>query len=471
MKIRRMVPVLAGLAFLAACGGEASTEGLVARAGDQDLTVEQATTLLVDQENLPNNVEVVRALADLWIDYTLLATEVAKDSSLKSLDLEPLIRQQLDQEMIFQLRDSVIQVDTVISDEALKEAYEQEAPEAQLEASHILMGYPPEATQAQRDSVRAAIEDLRRRAMAGESFATLARQYSQDPGSASQGGDLGTFGRGEMVKPFEDAAFALRPGEISDVVETPYGLHIIRLRSKEAPGFEQVKDRFRARLLNQRFLTAESTYVAGVQERGDPKITDDAPEVVKELAKDPSTRISGRAGNRPLVTFNGGSFTVREYQNLVQAQQAQFRQQVQDASDEQIENFLMGLAQRKLLVAEAEKAGLEPSTERVDSLVTEARDQLLNVVDNMGLRHLERAPGEALEPAVARAVRGALSDVLTGAKDVVPLGQIAFQLRSRTSSAIFEPGLGQVVLEVGQARAARSPSAMDSMSVPDTTGN
>lgn len=471
MKNWRMVPAAASLALLAACGGEGSNEGLVARAGDHRLTVDQVTELLVDQENLPNDVEVVRALAEIWVDYTLLAAEVARDSTLGQLDLEPLIRQQLDQEMIFQLRDSVIQVDTVISEEELRAGYEQEAPDATLRASHILMGFPAQATQAQRDSVRQILDGVRRRAVSGESFASLAGQYSQDPGTASQGGDLGTFGRGEMVKPFEDAAFALQVGEISDVVETPYGLHVIRLQEKEAPGFDQVKDQFRMRMLNLRFIQAESIYIAGVEERGDLQIADGAHDVVRELARDASIRLSGRAARRALVTFNGGSVTVGDYLHILQEQQPQFRQQVQAAPDDQIENFLNGLGQRKLLVAEAEAAGLGPSRARVDSLVAEARQGILNVAGEMGLRRLERAPGEALTPAVARAVRASLQDVLNGAKDVVPLGGIAFQLRSRHPAVFLDTGIGQVVVNVAQARTSRSPSTGETPPAPDTTGN
>ncbi|HSG07629.1 MAG TPA: peptidylprolyl isomerase [Longimicrobiales bacterium] len=472
MKNCRMLSVLAGLALLAACGGEQPTEGVVARAGKQDLTVDQTVQLLVDQENLPNQVEVVRALADLWVDYTLLASAVAADSTLGSLSLEPMVRQQLEQEMIFQLMDSVIQVDTVITDEDLRVAYEQEAPDAVIGARHILLSYPQQATQAQRDSVRATLDGIRRRVVAGERFDALARQYSEDPGSAAMGGDLGTFGRGEMVKPFEDAAFALQPGEISDIVETPYGLHLIKVESKEAPGFDQVKEQFRSRAQNQRVLQAESTYVAGIEAASSPEVTEGAMGVVKEIAKDPSTRLTARAADRALVSFQGGAFTVGEYQNLVQGQPPQFRESVQGATEEQIHNFLMGAAQRKLLVAEAAKAGMEPTQARVDSLVTEARRQILEVADQIGLRSLDRAPGEAVAPAVSRAVDQSLQDVLTGAADVVPLGQLSFQLRQRTQVQIFDAALGQVVLEVGRIRATRSPAPAEAgPPSADTVGN
>jgi parvulin-like peptidyl-prolyl isomerase len=76
---------------------------------------------------------------------------------------------------------------------------------------------------------RAKVEDILRRVRAGEDFAKLADEFTQDPSGKGKGGDLGWFGRGMMVKPFEDAAFALKPGEVSGVVETRFGFHIIKL--------------------------------------------------------------------------------------------------------------------------------------------------------------------------------------------------------------------------------------------------
>jgi parvulin-like peptidyl-prolyl isomerase len=75
----------------------------------------------------------------------------------------------------------------------------------------------------------AKAEDLLKRVRAGEDFAALAKEFSDDPGSKVQGGDLGWFGRGQMVKPFEDAAFSLKQGEVSGVVESPFGYHIIKV--------------------------------------------------------------------------------------------------------------------------------------------------------------------------------------------------------------------------------------------------
>ncbi len=103
----------------------------------------------------------------------------------------------------------------------------------QVRARHILLKVAPDTSQELKAEVRKKAEEILAKARAGEDFAALATQYSEDPGSAQQGGDLGAFPRGRMVQPFEDAAFALAPGQISDVVESPFGFHIIKVEGKE----------------------------------------------------------------------------------------------------------------------------------------------------------------------------------------------------------------------------------------------
>ena len=87
----------------------------------------------------------------------------------------------------------------------------------------------PVISEAERDRVRAQLAELRERVIKGESFSMLATLYSQDPGSAKKGGELGFFPRGRMVAEFESAAFALKPGEVSPIIETQFGFHIIQL--------------------------------------------------------------------------------------------------------------------------------------------------------------------------------------------------------------------------------------------------
>lgn len=97
----------------------------------------------------------------------------------------------------------------------------------QFEISQIVL--KPSISEEERDRVRLELNRLRERILKGEKFEMLATLYSQDPGSAKKGGELGFFGRGEMVSAFEAAAFALKPGEVSPVIESDFGFHIIQL--------------------------------------------------------------------------------------------------------------------------------------------------------------------------------------------------------------------------------------------------
>jgi len=105
--------------------------------------------------------------------------------------------------------------------------------EEKIGASHILVAFKESRSAAPtitrtKDQARKRAEDALKKAKAGKDFAALAREYSDDTGSGPKGGDLGTFPKSMMVKPFGDAAFALKPGEISGIVETDFGFHVIK---------------------------------------------------------------------------------------------------------------------------------------------------------------------------------------------------------------------------------------------------
>lgn len=124
------------------------------------------------------------------------------------------------------------------------------------QASHILIAVEPTASAEVKQKARARAEDIYRQLKQKPGrFAELAKQYSQDPGSAAKGGDLGYFGRGAMLKPFEDAVFRMNVGEIAPPVETQYGFHVIRLtavKGGQSRGFEQVRGEIETELKRQR---------------------------------------------------------------------------------------------------------------------------------------------------------------------------------------------------------------------------
>lgn len=104
----------------------------------------------------------------------------------------------------------------------------------QVRASHILFSVAKDATPAAKQATRTEAEGVLKRAKSGEDFAALAKQYSKDPGSAAVGGDLNYFPKEQMVPPFSAAAFAMKPGEISGLVESEFGIHIIKVTDRRA---------------------------------------------------------------------------------------------------------------------------------------------------------------------------------------------------------------------------------------------
>jgi len=144
-------------------------------------------------------------------------------------------------------------------------------------ARHILINAAKDAPAAERDKAKNRAQELLAQARkTPNDFADMAKKSSQDTGSASQGGDLGFFARGAMVKPFEDAVFAMKKDEISDVVESEFGYHIIQLtdiKTPRQPSFEELRPRLEAEVRQQqaqrKFAEVAETFTNTVYEQAD----------------------------------------------------------------------------------------------------------------------------------------------------------------------------------------------------------
>ena len=173
----------------------------VAQAGSYTLSVDEVATLLAEHSRIPPDTQVVRVVAELWVDYTLLADQVHADSTLADLDVDFVTRQPLDEGMLARLQEIVVQVDTVVDDDLLRERFAADMPGAQATASQILLAYPAGASARQQDSVQLLGQSIRDRLDAGESFTALVGQFSSDFGSARRGGSMGTFPGAEGLRP------------------------------------------------------------------------------------------------------------------------------------------------------------------------------------------------------------------------------------------------------------------------------
>lgn len=230
---------------------------LIAEAVDQGYTVE-------DEEVQSEMEQVSSQFAD---EQTFLDTISQYGYTRESLQQEIsdalLVQNYLKEEVTSKVE---------VSEQDIQEFYDEnpqyfETPET-VTASHILILLDEDADEATRAEAMSKIHEIQDKLAAGEDFADLAVEYSEGP-SGPDGGDLGSFERGQMVEPFEDAAFALGVGEVSDVVETQFGLHLIKVRAhseSEATDLATVSESIESYLQEQKQQDAINAEIERLKE-------------------------------------------------------------------------------------------------------------------------------------------------------------------------------------------------------------
>ncbi|GAB4211612.1 MAG: SurA N-terminal domain-containing protein [Rhodoferax sp.] len=254
--------------------------------------------------------------------YNFMATDFAAKVSPTDADLQAFYTahsadfqapEQADVEYVVLDLEAVKQ-SISISDADLRSYYDQNVTRLsgveERRASHILITAAKDAPADQRQKAKARAQELLTALRAKpDLFDELAKKNSQDPGSAAKGGDLGFFGRGAMVKPFEDAAFGMKKGDISDIVESDFGYHIIRLTDVKVPpqrSFDELKPTLLADLKTQqaqrKFAELAEIFTNTVYEQSDSlKAVADRlklqVQTVKDLRRDPQPGTKGTLGS------------------------------------------------------------------------------------------------------------------------------------------------------------------------------
>ena len=209
-------------------------------------TVTEQLTIL--KQRFPSEAEFKKVLEENKITESKIRADIKRDMAIQQL-----IDKEVDQKV-------------KITDEESKTFYDTnpqlfQQPE-RVKASHILIKVDDGASEEKKAEARKKIKEIQQKVQKGEDFAALAKTYSEGP-SGPKGGDLGSFGRGQMVKPFEDAAFSLKPNETSDIVETRFGYHLIKVVEKQPAkkiAYADAKDRINKRLKDQKLRTERQLY-------------------------------------------------------------------------------------------------------------------------------------------------------------------------------------------------------------------
>lgn len=191
-----------------------------------------------------------------------------KESGMTEKELAEISRKDI---VITNYIDTKIAPTVKVSDAEIKKFYDDNrdrlGEEPQVKASHILIGVDASATPEVKAKAKEKAEGLLKELKSGKDFAEVAKTSSTCP-SKEQGGDLGFFGKGQMVPEFEQAAFGLKPGEMSGVVETQFGYHIIKLTDKkggEAPKLEELKEKIASFLKGQKTQKAVFDFVTNLK--------------------------------------------------------------------------------------------------------------------------------------------------------------------------------------------------------------
>ncbi len=285
--MKKFVLSLVFLFFVSGLAAAKEGDEILAEVGPYKLTRAEFEAKL---ETAPPQIKMIlahqpqlkKALVERWVEISLLSL-AAKDAGLEK---DPEVKARLDEVTKQILAQAYLEKKLLnqqrVSEEEVKAYYEKHREKYQepraVRARHILIEVPQGATPEQEKEALKKAQRLRERILKGEDFAKLAQEYSADPGTKEKGGELGFFTQGQMVKEFEEAAFRLKPGEISEPVRTPFGYHLIQVEEvKEAKqrSFAEVKDRVREDLIQAKEEAALNKALKELAQKYGAKIYED----------------------------------------------------------------------------------------------------------------------------------------------------------------------------------------------------
>jgi hypothetical protein len=341
-----------------------------------------------------------------------------------------------------------------------------------LAASHILIltkGKTPE----QKAAAKKEIDALRAR-VNSSNFAALAKANSEDKASAERGGSLGLFQHGSMVPPFEKALLALKPGEISPVIETDYGYHIIR-----RPTYDEVKGDVMNAAKGRSTQVAESTFVAKLDADGKIKMKDDAATTARVVIADPDAH---RTDKTTIATSTAGDFTAAELARWIgtfpPVTQSQQRGQLQNAPDSVVVMFVKNFVTNDLVLKAADAAKVGPTPEEITQLHNaffQARDAAWTQlgVDPKTLADSGKTKADRVRFASAR-VNKYMDDLVSGKAQFVQVPEpVAHVLRAKADATINSAGVDRAVeraVKLKTASDSTARAAAPATAVPMPTG-
>jgi hypothetical protein len=333
---------------------------VVAEAAGQELTVERLALVMASVKGVPLTREAAEVISRAWIDYTLLAQAVASGRNLEdSATAAAVLWPQVAEALASHWHDSLVARRMPPGPGVADSIYN--LPSVRL-LQHVLIRAAAGAKPEERQKARHKADLILTRARRGANFAALARAESEDPGSKDEGGYLPAGPQGKWAAAFDSAGWRLKPGEISPVIETSYGYHVIR-----RPPLDEVRPRIMEYLSGRVGVALDSTYLKQLGEARHLRVQQDVPALMREALADADHSVGD--DRTTLAVYDGGRLTVKDFMQWITALGPTWTPRLVNGPDSGLQVFARTLGQNVLLLAQADSAGIRlPADEWAEML-------------------------------------------------------------------------------------------------------
>jgi hypothetical protein len=409
-----------------------------ARVGSRELKSAYVADMISRVGGSNANPQAAEVVANIWIDIGLLSERVARgtlkpDSAL----LDRLLWPQIASNKSTVWHDSLVARRADATPAAADSLYQTDAVRL---FQHILIGASG-PTKADTAKAKAQAERLLPQAKAGN-FGKLAAQFSTDPGSKADSGYLPVWPRGSAVAEFDSVAWRLKPGEVSEVVTSPFGFHIIR-----RPPLPEIRDRLLPYLKQSQGAKADSLYFTQLSEQNNVTVKSGAAAAVKGALSDLG---AARKSGKVLVSFRDGAFTLGDFAHWMGALGAPQVAQIRQAPDSLIVVFLKNLAQNTIVLRQADSAKIKVDPTVYAGLVGQYQELIAGLRQVVGLDGPEFSDSSKTPEAERVKLAGQKADEYF---DKLSKGQAQFRQVPPTLSAELRMDGDYKLYQAGIARA------------------
>ncbi len=446
--MRRNLAVVAAMAaVLGGCSVFSAHTNEAASAAGQEFTSQQMAALMTSGKGVPLTTQTAQIVADIWVDLTVFSQAVA-DNSFKpdSAQIAQAMFLPIAFDKARSLKDSLVSHKADVSQAEIDSAYKADK---QRVIQHILIKVDSSATPAQKAAARKTIDSLLTALHNGANFGVVAHANSQDIGSVPDSGMMPPVPENFFVPSFSKVAWSLKPGEMSGVVTTEFGYHIIR-----RPTLTEATRMWHQALAQDKFQrlgdSLVQAYMTDLGKQRNLKVDHDAIPRLRAALADPDAKRNDKSA---LAGYDGGTFSVADFVHWLVAAQPnpgqgeQMLSQMRGAPDSVMPQMITGVASTELLLQDADKRHimLAPATWQA------IRDSFNMAVDtlkaDLGLDKLDPGASKSARSKKAADMVAVYLDSLVQGRHMLhmPPGLLAWDMRASSHVSINGVGLKHAV--------------------------